>query len=87
MKKIVLIAVVFMASLFANQPVRASHFAGADLTYTCLGGNTYLISMSFTGIVAVFPPPDPYKSPSIARQIHPLISMRPLTKFQEQVRK
>ena len=30
-----------------NKSAEASHFAGADLTYTCLGGSTYLITLSF----------------------------------------
>jgi len=35
--------------LFLSSPniLKASHFAGADLTYTCMGGNTYRITYSF----------------------------------------
>jgi gliding motility-associated-like protein len=33
--------------LFALSNVNASHEAGCDLTYQCLGGNTYLITLSF----------------------------------------
>ena len=45
MKKILLILVLI--SFFGIQRIQASHFAGNDLTYTCLGGNTYLVSLSF----------------------------------------
>jgi len=37
---------IFSLFLFINN-VSASHFAGADLSYTCLGGNTYQITYSF----------------------------------------
>ena len=47
MKKTLLIIMIFAFSLLSIKPVSASHFAGCDLTYTCLGGNTYLISLSF----------------------------------------
>jgi len=42
--------IILFIGLFINlipNKVNASHFAGADLTYTCLGGNTYLITLSF----------------------------------------
>ena len=45
MKKFLFILII--AFLLPFTPVKASHFAGADMTYTCLGGNTYLISISF----------------------------------------
>jgi len=45
MKKI-LILFVFI-SFFGIQRSQATHFAGNDLTYTCLGGNTYLITLTF----------------------------------------
>ena len=40
---------IIVSVLFLLSPniLKASHFAGADLTYTCLGGNTYLITYSF----------------------------------------
>ncbi len=46
MKKLftIIVSVLFLLS---PNILRASHFAGADLTYTCLGGNTYLITYSF----------------------------------------
>ena len=45
MKKFLLILSIAIVFPFAN--LKASHFAGSDMTYTCLGGNTYLISISF----------------------------------------
>ena len=45
MKKIILLLVLI--SFFGIQRSQASHFAGSDLTYTCLGGNTYLITLTF----------------------------------------
>ena len=48
MKKLITFILLFIALLaFKPEKLSASHFAGADLTYTCLGGNTYLISYSF----------------------------------------
>jgi len=32
--------------------VSASHIAGCDLTYTCIGGNDYIVTLSFTAIAA-----------------------------------
>lgn len=45
MKKFLLLFALAISIPFTN--LQASHFAGADLTYTCLGGNTYMISYSF----------------------------------------
>ncbi len=45
MKKILLLLVLI--SFLGIQRSQASHFAGSDLTYTCLGGNTYLITLTF----------------------------------------
>ncbi len=48
MKKILTLIVLVSLFLFSGiKDTKASHFAGADLTYTCLGGNTYLITYSF----------------------------------------
>jgi gliding motility-associated-like protein len=47
MKKLFLILLIASFGLIAPKFVSATHFAGSDLTYTCLGGNTYLISLSF----------------------------------------
>ena len=44
MKKILLL--IALISFFGIQRSSAVHFAGSDLTYTCLGGNTYLITYS-----------------------------------------
>ncbi len=48
MKKLltILMFALFLGMGNTNQ-LNASHFAGADLTYTCLGGNTYQITLSF----------------------------------------
>ena len=45
-KKLLSIIIVFSLILSSNISF-ASHIAGADLTYTCLGGNTYLIHFAF----------------------------------------
>ena len=48
MKKIItLIALTGLFIFSGLNELKASHFAGGDVTYTCLGGNTYLISYSF----------------------------------------
>ncbi len=44
MKKIFLIALTFILLLFKN--AEASHIAGGDLSYTCLGGNQYQINLN-----------------------------------------
>lgn len=38
---------IFLLLFFVLTSVKASHEAGCDLTYQCLGGNTYLITLSF----------------------------------------
>jgi len=45
MKKILLLFALI--SLFGIKQSQASHFAGSDLTYTCVGGNSYVITLSF----------------------------------------
>jgi hypothetical protein len=48
MKKLfILFAIALTLILSSSKNTYASHFAGADLTYTCLGGSTYLITYSF----------------------------------------
>ncbi len=44
--KWILIAAALLL-LFGREEVRASHAMGADLTYECLGGNTYKVRLSF----------------------------------------
>jgi len=44
MKKFFLIALLAGCSVFNLQ---ASHIAGGDLSYTCIGGNDYLVTLSF----------------------------------------
>ena len=44
MKKIISITLTFTLLLALN--VKASHIAGGDLTYTCLGGNQYQINLN-----------------------------------------
>jgi hypothetical protein len=46
MKKIYLI-IVFIAMFQLPKSAVATHLAGCDLTYQCLGGNDYLITLSF----------------------------------------
>ncbi|MBL4752569.1 MAG: PKD domain-containing protein [Flavobacteriales bacterium] len=43
---VILVLVVTCLALFTNGSM-ASHSVGADLTYTCLGGNQYLVSLAF----------------------------------------
>jgi len=46
MKKVTLIlSILFTLSLVS--PIQANSYVAADLTYSCLGGNTYLISLSY----------------------------------------
>src|ERR1700704_4209305 len=40
-------ALMILSNVFFVQQSKASHAMGADLTYTCLGGNTYKITLSF----------------------------------------
>ncbi len=42
---VLILATIMIFGGFSN--VKASHFAGADLTYTCLGGSSYQITLSF----------------------------------------
>lgn len=42
-----LFSIMLTIGLFSFQKTNASHFAGADLTYTCLGNNQYQITMVF----------------------------------------
>ena len=44
MKKIILLALPFILLLIQN--VKASHIAGGDLSYTCLGGNQYQVNLN-----------------------------------------
>lgn len=44
MRKIITLLIVFIA--FVNN-INASHVAGCDLSYTCIGGNTYQITLTF----------------------------------------
>lgn len=38
---------VMLSGVFSTQNLYASHAMGADITYTCLGGNTYEIKLTF----------------------------------------
>lgn len=44
-KKITLIILFFSGVFFTNN-LKASHIAGGDLSYTCLGGNQYLLNLN-----------------------------------------
>jgi gliding motility-associated-like protein len=46
MKKIA-IALIAISGLLFTGKVQASHIAGCDLSYTCIGGNDYLITLTF----------------------------------------
>jgi len=48
MKKLILLSFLIGIFTLGNiQNAKATHFSGSDLTFTCLGGNTYLISFTF----------------------------------------
>ena len=48
MKKAISLLILATIMIFGGlSDVKASHFAGADLTYTCLGGSSYQITLSF----------------------------------------
>jgi len=48
MKKIIFFTLLTSFFILGSlQKAKATHFSGSDLTYTCLGGNTYLISFTF----------------------------------------
>ncbi len=47
MKTLIVIIITVMFSLLVNNSTKASNFVAGDLTYTCLGGNTYIISFSY----------------------------------------
>ena len=42
-----LLTIITILFLLSPNVLKATHFAGADLTYTCLGGSTYLVSFTF----------------------------------------
>ncbi|MBP9922745.1 MAG: hypothetical protein KBF92_02870, partial [Bacteroidia bacterium] len=44
-KKVLVTLIAFL--LLVSGKVSASHTMGADLTYECLGGNTYKVTVSF----------------------------------------
>lgn len=46
MKKLILGLLFIIPILFAGNQVKASHFSGADVSYTCLGGDTFLITVN-----------------------------------------
>ncbi len=47
MKKLFTTLLLSLIMIFSAQNIFASHFAGADLTYTNIGGNSYKVSLSF----------------------------------------
>lgn len=60
------ILALFMTALFTS-PASASHTMGADLTYECLGGNTYKITVSFyRDCIGIAAPASPYVTISSA---------------------
>ena len=58
MKKLLnYVSISFLMIFGLVNSANASHFAGADLTYTCLGGSTYQITLSFYKDCSGIPPP------------------------------
>ncbi|HRH67362.1 MAG TPA: PKD domain-containing protein, partial [Bacteroidia bacterium] len=56
-----LVIIGLVLSLFSANYVRASHTMGADLTYECLGGNTYRITLSFyRDCIGIAAPANPF---------------------------
>lgn len=47
MKRLVLLILTALTILVFQKPVSASHLAGMDLTYTCIGGHDYLVTLAF----------------------------------------
>lgn len=47
MKKSVFIFLILVVGIFLSKNIKASHFAGGDLSYICIGGNNYKVSLSF----------------------------------------
>ena len=56
-----LVIIVLVLGLISSINVRASHTMGADLTYECLGGNTYKITLSFyRDCIGIAAPANPF---------------------------
>jgi hypothetical protein len=47
MRKYLFLLFIVFSTIIPEKNLQASHFAGADLTYVCLGGNIYLLSLTF----------------------------------------
>ena len=45
MKKILLL--LALIPFFTIQNIKANHYSGTDLSLTCLGGNTYLVTLTY----------------------------------------
>src|SRR5436189_6070431 len=60
------VTIMVLALLF-SQHARASHSMGADLTYTCLGGNTYKVTLTFyRDCIGIAAPVNPFVNISSA---------------------
>jgi hypothetical protein len=46
-KSLLYVVIATIVAFFTIQPTHATHLAGADLTYTCLGGNQYQIELTW----------------------------------------
>src|SRR5437868_12580155 len=58
---------LFAFFCMAGQDVQASHSMGADLTYTCLGGNTYQVTITFyRDCIGIAAPTNPFVTISSA---------------------
>src|SRR5215216_5170654 len=52
---------VLVMLLFSTQQSQASHSMGADLTYICLGGNTYQVTLTFyRDCIGIAAPTNPF---------------------------
>ena len=47
MKKLLILTILAGSFFFLSKPVKASHIAGMEITYQCIGGNDYIITLSF----------------------------------------
>jgi len=45
LKKVVLLSIVFLSFLLDKEMLRANHLVGGELTYECLGGNSFLVNL------------------------------------------
>lgn len=57
----IILGIAFLQGTFYAIPAKASHTMGADLTYQCLGGNTYKVTVSFyRDCIGIAAPTNPF---------------------------